>query len=336
MLRINASKPLRKWVPAIVLTTGIVLNYWSTTGTSQTIGSIGTNDFVGIWDNGRGEFQTMRLGLRSDGRGFFSGAMAFGPIRWKLTTNGCEVTTLLATGTLPLKFTISTNPPLRFSLTTDKASLLLQRAGEADLLKKTSATEPVDVENRMLLAYEDGQRLEAVAETAQTNRVSSVNELQRLLRGIILEGKQFGFVRVEGHESGAELHLVKLGLAIQFDMGFQFEPKASSQETAKFEPTGSSLTDGWAKLMAAADLDLAEVERFVNERVPLLQVDRGLVSPTTVEASVKSNFVSVKIHGEMPVSNDLVYHFVSRVVTNFPAAFQGQFTVEFVNMPDQR
>jgi hypothetical protein len=58
---------------------------------SPLISSCRGEDFVGSWSNGKEGFYTQSFGLRKDGRGFFSAAIATGYIRWERSAEGIVI-----------------------------------------------------------------------------------------------------------------------------------------------------------------------------------------------------------------------------------------------------
>jgi hypothetical protein len=113
--------------------------------------------YVGSWSNQQGEFRTLNLGLRSDGRGTLATAMFPMIVRWEATDEGVKLK-----ATMPSQDTMGQTVDYR--LTYDKArnELLLLGEKRTERLVKVSEEQPEDLEEQVEEAIlRQKQRLDA-------------------------------------------------------------------------------------------------------------------------------------------------------------------------------
>lgn len=101
--------------------------------------------FVGTWSNNQGEFKTLNLGLREDGRGTLATAMLPMLVRWEATAEGISLK-----ATMPSEDTMGQviNYHLRYD--EPRNTLLLQGEKTTQQLAKISDEQPEDLEQRVL------------------------------------------------------------------------------------------------------------------------------------------------------------------------------------------
>jgi hypothetical protein len=98
----------------------------------------------GTWSNQEGEFKTINLGLRNDGRGTLSTAMFPMIVRWEATDEGVKLK-----ATLPTEDTLGQTVDYRLTYDEVRTELLLQSEKRTERLVKVSEEQPVDLEEQV-------------------------------------------------------------------------------------------------------------------------------------------------------------------------------------------
>ena len=102
------------------------------------------SQFIGTWSNKKGEFQTVTLGLRADGRGVMGASILPMLVRWEGVKDGIRVRAMLPTEGGMGRF-------IEYILAYDakQEALLLSGKEGAQRLVKIDSKEPEDVESRV-------------------------------------------------------------------------------------------------------------------------------------------------------------------------------------------
>lgn len=147
--------------------------------------------YPGVWSNQKGEFKTLTISLRKDGRGTFSTAIFSVPLRWEKKDNGIQVKATL-NGDVSEIF---------FLYDSEKNTFTVKGAGaeSANVLKKVSNDEPPDIEAEIIQRAEKEQekfKAEHKMETTTfTSRTALIADLANRIRGFEGNGIFHVYVR---------------------------------------------------------------------------------------------------------------------------------------------
>lgn len=100
--------------------------------------------FVGSWSNQEGEFKTINLGLRADGRGFLNASIFTFLVRWEATENG-----ILLKATMPMEDAFGQFVEYPLVYNPEQNVLIFPNKEEMQKLEKIADEEPEDLERRL-------------------------------------------------------------------------------------------------------------------------------------------------------------------------------------------
>jgi hypothetical protein len=157
---------------------------------------------VGVWSNKKDGFSEVRIGLRHDGRGFFSTSVLTVPLRWSVTNKEIKMHIALPENYPYVFFKISkrNNDLIFIPILIENENEIIQDKITWGLFEKINKDEPDDIERQ--LEQQVKKEESPPNSKAETKKIFSIEELNNNFSNLFTKGEKLSTHKITGPSGG--------------------------------------------------------------------------------------------------------------------------------------